>query len=84
MFLLYCKNVKMPNMLQRPNPLLRDVRHVEEHGSTFGIRLQVPGSSGLQKVDPYEHAVGQRGQGKLHNDALLVDPRELEHQDEVG
>ena len=74
MALLYCKNVKMQVMLQRPNPLLRDVRHVEEHGSTFGIRIQMPGSSCLQKVDPDEHAVGQRGQGELHDDLVLVDP----------
>jgi hypothetical protein len=44
----------------------------------------VPGSVGLQEVDPDEHAVGQRGQGQLYDHPLLPYPRELEHQDEVG
>ena len=77
-------NTPLIEQIQGSDPLLRDVRHAEEHGPTVGLRVKVTGPFGVQEVDPDEHAVGQRGQGQLHNDPLLAHPREPEHQNEVG
>ena len=77
-------NTPLIEQIQGSDPLLRDVRHAKEHGSAVGLRVKVPGPLGLQEVDSDEHAVGQRGQGQLHNNPLLAHPREPEHQDEVG
>ncbi len=72
LFQLTCCFICKMIFYQGSDPLLWDVRHVEEHGSTVGIRIQVSGSPGLQEVDPDEHAARQRGKGQLHDHAFLT------------
>ena len=67
---------------QGPDLLHRNVRHVEEHGSTIGLRIKVSGSIGLQEVDPDESTDRRRGHGPLHHDLVLAHQGEPEHQDE--